>query len=701
MKRAWAGGFLVVLVAGAFLTGAWVTWQASGRGRPAETRKVLYWVDPMHPSYKSDKPGIAPDCGMQLEPVYADQTPPTSGSTIPANALRVTAERQQTIGVTTGIVERSSMRRALRTVGRVAPDENRVYRLVTTVGDGWVLDVFEGQTGAIVRQNQLLLTFYSREFLSAQASYFFQLEARDRFQAQGGESPNQRSTTEYQVRTAAETLLALGMDEIQLAEIAKTRKAATDIALRSPVSGYIVGRTVYPRQRFERGAELYRIVDLSRVWVLADVFEGDAQHIVAGAVARVSFPYQERGPIQARVSGTLPQFDPVTRTLKLRLEADNPAYLLRPDMLVDVSIDIALPETLTVPSDAVVDSGGRRVVFVDRGGGYFEPRRVETGWRIDDRIEVVKGLMPGERIVLSGNFLLDSESRMKMAAMGISRPDIDPVCGMDVDQGKAKAAGRVALYDGRIYYFCSNDCKKRFESSPAKYAAAPDHPAPPAPPPAAARQTAMAPGPAVPASAIAPPRWPGVPLAGSDGTDRAREFPQVTRQRGMGGTGLRPRTNTLPASGATPAAPRAVEELEPGVTTPNITPTEVGKASLDPSCRIMVDEESAAAAGLKVGYRGKTYFFVSKECKDAFSARPNLYVGATEPAAAPATGSSPVAKPSVAGDPVKDPVCGMDVDVKAASAAGLKSDYKGKTYYFCSDDCKKTFDKEPAKYVTR
>jgi RND family efflux transporter MFP subunit len=678
MKRAWAAGLVLALVVGAFLAGAWVTWQSAGRGRPPEARKILYWVDPMHPSYKSDKPGIAPDCGMQLEPVYADDTPPASGGTVPASALKVTPEKQQTIGVTTGIVDRTSLRRALRTVGRVAPDENRVFRLLTTI-DGWIKEVYAGQTGAIVDKNQLLLTFYSREFLSAQAAYFYALDARDRFHAAGNDTPNQIVLIESQIRTAAETLQGLGMDEIQLAEIARTRKAATDIALRSPTAGFIVARTVYPRQRFERGIELYRIVDISRVWVLADVFESDAQHILPGAVARVSFPYQERGPIQARVGNALPQFDPATRTLKIRLEADNPAYLLRPDMLVDVSLDITLPEAVTVPADAVVDSGGRKTVFVDRGSGYFEARRVETGWRIDDRIEIVKGLMAGERIVLSGNFLLDSESRMKMAAMGITLPDTDPVCGMDVDQERARTAGRVVSYHGQTYYFCSDDCRKRFETTPSRYVQDSGGPAAP------------------PASPAVSPRAPVASPVRSSEEAPASAFPPLPRQRGMGRT-IRPRALPGAEQPVTPT-PRPVEAVEPTPQTPpGMPPAAEQKASKDPACRIMVDEESAAAAGLKLEYKGKTYFFVSRECKDLFARQPDLYVGEAE-AVTPPSAPAPAAKAPVAAGVVTDPVCGMEVDEKAAVAAGLKSDYRGRTYYFCSDDCKKKFDKEPGKYI--
>jgi YHS domain-containing protein len=248
-------------------------------------------------------------------------------------------------------------------------------------------------------------------------------------------------------------------------------------------------------------------------------------------------------------------------------------------------------------------------VFVDRGGGYFEPRRVETGWRIDDRIEVVKGLMPGERIVLSGNFLLDSESRMKMAAMGISQPDSDQVCGMDVDQGKARTAGREILYHGQAYYFCSDECKKRFEAAPATYVQDSARPAPPS------------------ASPAIPPR----PAAASPTTsgDQAPTtvFPQLPRQRSMAPRTLRPRV--LPAA-EQPVAPaqKPVEAPEPvqQQIRPEVPLPAVRKASLDPACRIMVDEESAAAAGLTFEYKGKTYFFVSKECKGQFAKEPEKFV---------------------------------------------------------------------------
>jgi Cu(I)/Ag(I) efflux system membrane fusion protein len=164
-------------------------------------------------------------------------------------------------------------------------------------------------------------------------------------------------------------------------------------------------------------------------------------------------------------------FDEAARTLKVRLETDNPGFALKPGMFVDVEFTVELPTALVVPADAIVDTGLRKTLFVDRGNGFFEPRQVETGWRIGDQVEITKGLMPGERIVISGTFLIDSESRMKASAQGVSGTAAkDPVCGMAIDQKRAAAAGRSSEYKGTTYYFCSDGCKKDFDKEPAKYA---------------------------------------------------------------------------------------------------------------------------------------------------------------------------------------------------------------------------------------
>ena len=170
------------------------------------------------------------------------------------------------------------------------------------------------------------------------------------------------------------------------------------------------------------------------------------------------------------MTAALPHFDPGSRTLKLRFEMGNPGYLLRSDMCVDVELPVRLPDAVTAPSDAIIDSGMKKTVFVARGDGYFEPRLVETGWRLGDQVGIVKGLAAGEQIVVSGNFLLDSESRMRMTAgqgdQATSGPGdmlTDPVCGLEINP--AKAAGN-SVHKGTTYYFCSSQCKKEFDRNP-------------------------------------------------------------------------------------------------------------------------------------------------------------------------------------------------------------------------------------------
>jgi RND family efflux transporter MFP subunit len=186
------------------------------------------------------------------------------------------------------------------------------------------------------------------------------------------------------------------------------------------VSGYVTARNAFPKQRISPDTELYTITDLSRVWVMADVFEGEASLVQMNQPVTISSSYGPRQALRGRVDYIQPQVDPVTRTLKVRIEAENPRLVLKPDMFVEVNFSIKLPQHLTVPADAVLDAGLKKVIFVDRGNGYLEPRQVETGERLGDRVEILRGLKPDERIVLSGTFLIDSESQLKSGTAGMS-----------------------------------------------------------------------------------------------------------------------------------------------------------------------------------------------------------------------------------------------------------------------------------------
>jgi len=205
------------------------------------------------------------------------------------------------------------------------------------------------------------------------------------------------------------------MSPQQMEEIRRTRQFPDAIKIVSPVDGFVVARNVSPGQKFERDTEWFRIADLRRVWILADVFESDAQYLRPGMPVRINLPSQKK-TFQGHVSNVLPQFDAAARTFKARIEVENQGYLLRPDMFVDVDLPVTFPHTIVVPAGAVLDSGLKKTVFVERGEGLFSARTIETGRRFDDRVEIVNGLQAGERIVVSGNFLVNSESRLKEAA---------------------------------------------------------------------------------------------------------------------------------------------------------------------------------------------------------------------------------------------------------------------------------------------
>jgi len=395
-----------------------------------------------------------------------------SEDTFPSGTVRVSPEKQQVMGIRLAPVERSAEAHTLRVLGRVAADETRIYQINAAV-DGWIRQTYNNPTGTLVKKDERLATFYSPEFLSAQQAYIVSLGAIARQKAEGERVSAQTTLSRVSNQQYAEALQNLGMSEKQIEEIARTGQRTQDVQILAPAPGFILARNITPNQRFSKGTELFRIADLRRVWVVMDLFENEARHLKPGTVAKVIVPQMEK-TFTAKISATPPQFDSATRTLKMRLEADNPAFVLRPDMFVDVELPVTFPPAVTVPADAVLDSGLKQTVFVDRGSGFFEPRQVETGWRFGNRGEITRGLEPGERIVVSGNFLIDSESRMELAAAGMyGTIEKDPVCGAAVTVKKALKEGRTSIHQDRTYYFSSSDCKERFDRDPARYAVKP------------------------------------------------------------------------------------------------------------------------------------------------------------------------------------------------------------------------------------
>ncbi len=392
----------------------------------------------------------------------------------PPGTVEISAARQQAIGMKVAVVEKKSVIYPIRVLGRVEADDTRIYRINASV-DGWITRVNDNTVGSLVKKGELLATFTNPQFIDTEQNYLFAIDTVQRLglhkrQELGRkEAPTAAAFDPFVLQRQMDALRGMGVEDAQLEEIGRTRKMRLDIRITAPAEGFITARKVSLQERFLKGTELYRIEDLSRVWILADVYERETQAFQPGMKARVTAPYHKK-VYEAEVTEILPVFDDTTRTLKVRLETDNPGYLLRTNMFVDVELPVTYPPAIMVPSDAILDSGLRKTVFVDRGNGTFEPREVETGQYVGSQVEIVDGLDAGERIVVSGNFLLDSESRMELAALGMQTGmSKDPVCNVDVSERKAAREGRTVAFKGKTYYFSTDDCKAQFEKEPERY----------------------------------------------------------------------------------------------------------------------------------------------------------------------------------------------------------------------------------------
>jgi len=457
-------------------------------------RHVLYYVDPMHPSYKSDKPGIAPDCGMKLVPVYSDEIGnsllPLPAAQLAPGAVSIDASTQRLLGIRVAPAERSGATHMTHVVGRVVPEDTRVYKLNSGV-DGFIRETHNDSVGTLVKKDQKLATYYAPDFVAAASGF---LAATERVPGTVGKD-GARFTPDWGGTIAKESVRSikgytdhlrnLGMSDVQIQHMAETHELPDSIDVVSPADGFIIARNITPGQHFDHMMEFYRIADLSRVWVVAEVYEQEAVNLHPGSMAHVTLKEEGR-QFTAHVTDSLPQSEAGGGTVKLRLELENPTFLLRPDMLVDVELPEHMQPAVTVPLDALVDSGALARVYVERSEGVFEPREVETGWRSDQEVEILRGVQPGERVVVAATFLIDSESRMKAPESAPPPPHSpdkpasmskhmtaekkmvkDPVCGMMVDPVRAAAMGNSLEYHGTTYYFCSTEHKKEFQNDPA------------------------------------------------------------------------------------------------------------------------------------------------------------------------------------------------------------------------------------------
>jgi len=372
-------------------------------------RKILYWFDPMHPQYKSDKPGTAPDCGMDLVPKYADEQTVNMAS----GAVMISAAKQQLIGVRTIEVKREILVREVRTTAQITADETKIAHVHVKI-NGFIEQVFVDYIGQMVKKGQPLFTIYSPDLVSTQEEYLI----AKRGQKALGTSPFAEVAQGSQslLRSTRERLKLWDISDDQIKKLDETGEVSRTLTFYSPITGFVTDRKAFPQTSVTPDTELYTVSDFSTVWVNADVFEYEAPFVKVGQHAEMQLSYYPGKTWNGHVSFIYPTVDPTTRTVKVRMEFPNPDFTLKPQMFADVDIKINYGNQIIVPQEAVLDSGKEQRVFVAKGDGYFEPHAVTTGAKLDGKVVVLSGLKTGETVVSSGNFLVDSESRLKSAS---------------------------------------------------------------------------------------------------------------------------------------------------------------------------------------------------------------------------------------------------------------------------------------------
>ncbi len=394
--------YLKTLVQNLFIAALLLPGAAQSADDEAE---ILYWVAPMDANYRRDKPGKSP-MGMELVPVYANASG-DSGDSGDSGKVIIAAEVIQNLGVRTATVKRSALLRVIDTVGYVEYDETRVSHIHLRT-EGWIEQLVAHSEGERISKGEQLLALYSPELVNAQEEFVQAL-------ALGNNTLT---------RASRERLVALGIPADQVKQLEKTRKVQQNIAIYSPQDGVVSKLMVRLGMYVTPKTQVMSLADLSSVWLIAEVFESQADWVKVGQTAEVSLAFLPGRIWEGTVEYIYPSLDAKTRTLKARLRFDNPDEALKPNMYANVRIfGGARDDTIVIPVEALIRTGRESRVVMALGEGRFASRTVTAGIESGDQVEIIAGLEPGEEVVTSGQFLIDSEASLKASMTRMQASD--------------------------------------------------------------------------------------------------------------------------------------------------------------------------------------------------------------------------------------------------------------------------------------
>jgi Cu(I)/Ag(I) efflux system membrane fusion protein len=410
----------VILILSVAAWGGWYAWQHKGHDHGAEGKtaqgKQLYTCS-MHPFIIKDKPGSCPICGMELikkiDSGPGDGTAQTPEQKQQAEMLgHVSMSANQRIMANVATVEAriGALSKEINAVGIVQFDQSRQAKVTAWIA-GRIDKLNINTVGAQVSKDSPVAEIYSPDLLATQQEYLLAVKNRD--QLKGSPIPSISQNGDGLVASARQRLMLYGVKESQIAELEKAGKPVIRLPVYTPLSGTVIEKMVQQGQYVNVGEVLFNIADLSRVWVEIDVFENEVPYVRVGQQVEIRSAVEHGAVSNGRISFVYPFHDPKTHTVKARVEMPNPGHMLKPDMFVNAIIKIPLAKGIVIPVTAVVDTGKRQVVWIETSTGTFEPRDVQAGERIDDKVQILSGIKTGDKVAVSGSYLIDSESQLK------------------------------------------------------------------------------------------------------------------------------------------------------------------------------------------------------------------------------------------------------------------------------------------------